>query len=373
MPENSCSTRKSNDEGFPDLHARVFLAAFLITSLLAITTAMGCHNFLVSRDVKMPLTPSVAFGAAMWLWWAAIALGMWGGAKRFPAMLTFTPRAVLTQALVGSLLCFGHLALIQGTLTAGFRWPVWKQAYASLNYLTVARFGAEWMAYALVYVTFSFAHLRTQREQDHTERLELQARLANAQLHALQAQLEPHFLFNTLNVLTSLVDLGRNREASVTLGHLETILRATLERDPIGKVALRDELLMVESYLEIQKIRFASRLRTHITSSPEVLRAMVPRFLLQPLVENAIKHGIGTLEEGGAVEATVTRMGNDVLLQVHNDASEDASKSGGYGIGHRNTRERLNVLYPSSHEFTIARTPGSYSVTIRIPFECEGQ
>ena len=128
------------------------------------------------------------------------------------------------------------------------------------------------------------------------------------------------FLFNTLNVLTSLVDLGRNREASVTLGHLETILRATLERDPIGKVALRDELLMVESYLEIQKIRFASRLRTHITSSPEVLRAMVPRFLLQPLVENAIKHGIGTLEEGGAVEATVTRMGNDVLLQVHNDA-----------------------------------------------------
>ena len=87
MPENSCSTRKSNDAGFPDLHARVFLAAFLLTSLLAITTAMGCHNFLVSRDVKMPLTPSIAFGAAMWLWWAAIALGMWGCAKRSPAML----------------------------------------------------------------------------------------------------------------------------------------------------------------------------------------------------------------------------------------------------------------------------------------------
>ncbi len=353
-----------------DLHGRVVLAISLLSSLLALTTAMGCHTFLVAHDTSMPLTPSVAFGAVMWLWWAAVASGMWACARRFPALLTFSKKTAIVQAVAGSVVCLAHLALLQATLEAGFHWPAWRQAYSALNYVSLARFGAEWMAYALVYISSSFVHLLSQRQRDHADRVELQAQLAQAQLHALQAQLEPHFLFNTLNVLTSLVDLGRNREASITLGHLETILRTTLRTEPSSKVALREEVDLVESYLEIQKLRFAHRLQTEIVSTPEALEAMVPRFLLQPLIENAVLHGIAPLEHGGRIAASISRIGDQILFKVQNDGAGDAASPRGHGIGLHNTRERLARIYPEAHVFTAgSRMDGGFEVTIQIPFE----
>src|SRR3984885_10090847 len=146
--------------------------------------------------------------------------------------------------------------------------------------------------------------------------VELQRQLSAAHLHALQMQLEPHFLFNTLNALTTLVELGRQKEAAEMLGHLNAILKSTLVRTTPEKVPLSQELEMVENYLAIEQVRFADRLRIEIKFDPGALDGLVPCFLFQPIVENAIRHGIANCESEGLVEASARRDGSMLLLQV---------------------------------------------------------
>src|SRR6202034_404315 len=141
-------------------------------------------------------------------------------------------------------------------------------------------------------------------QREAMKSLALQQQLSEAQLRALQMQLEPHFLFNTLNAITTLVELGRQREASEMLGHLNAILKSTLKRTTPEKVPLSQELEVVENYLAIEQVRFADRLRIEIKVDPSALDGLVPCFLLQPIVENAIRHGIAHCENDGVVEAS---------------------------------------------------------------------
>jgi sensor histidine kinase YesM len=184
-------------------------------------------------------------------------------------------------------------------------------------------------------------------------------------------QMEPHFLFNTLNALASLVAQGRNREASTTLEHIDTILRTTLQRRAPEKVPFAEELRVIESYLAIQQVRFAHRLQVKIEVSPEALEGLVPCFLLQPIVENAIQHGIAPLETGGLIETSVKRIGDTLWMQVRdNGCGLESSLNKGHGIGMQNTRERLAYFYPNTHEFSAVAPPaGGYEVTIQIPYE----
>jgi hypothetical protein len=171
-------------------------------------------------------------------------------------------------------------------------------------------------------------------------------------LMALQMQLEPHFLFNTLNAITSLVAQGRNAEAMKTLGHLHTILRATLQRKAPERVPFADELRVVESYLAIQQVRFAGRLQVEIDTAPDALDGLVPCFILRPLVENAIQHGIAPRATGGLVEARVKQVGDMLWMQVKdNGCGPGSSGTKGNGIGMKNTRERLAYFYPGAHQF----------------------
>jgi LytS/YehU family sensor histidine kinase len=184
-------------------------------------------------------------------------------------------------------------------------------------------------------------------------------------------QMEPHFLFNTLNAITSLVAQGRNPEAMKTLAHLNTILRMTLQRKAPEKVPFAEELQIVESYLAIQQVRFAGRLDIKIDVTPEALNGLVPCFLLQPLVENAIQHGIAPLEEGGLIETHVKRVGDMLWMEVRdNGCGSIGSDTKGHGIGMQNIRERLAYFYPDAHEFNaVAPQGGGYAVTIQIPYE----
>jgi len=354
------------------LHARGVLMVLAATAILAAMTANECHSHLASKDAGISATPSICFGLVMWLWWAAIAVGFWWWAHYRPAALRFSLQNLLLQLVLGSALGFVHLFLVQQTLRlAGNYWPAWHVAYSTLNYQTLPRFGIDLALYGFVFAISAVLNMQTEIQQSAVQKLELEKRLSVAQLRALQMQMEPHFLFNTLNAITTLVDLRRNEEASGTLAHLNTILRTTLQRRSPEKVPFVEELRVIESYLAIQQVRFAERLRVSIETTPEALDGLIPCFLLQPIVENAVQHGIAPMKAGGLVETQVKRVGDRLWMQVKdNGAGLGGASSKGHGIGIQNTRERLAHFYPGAHEF-VATSPegGGFEVTIQIPYE----
>ncbi len=211
----------------------------------------------------------------------------------------------MLHLLIGSIVCVIHLILLQATWHGGVYWNEWRLAYPNIDYFTLSSFGEDLVIYGFLFGFSGFLHTQTHRQLDALLKLELEKQLSEAQLKALQMQMEPHFLFNTLNSLASLVAQGRNREASKTLVHLDTILRTTLQRRAPEKVPFAEELRVIESYLAIQQVRFADRLEVKIDATPEALEGLVPCFLLQPIVENAIKHGIAPMEAGGLIETHV--------------------------------------------------------------------
>ena len=360
--------------GHANLHSRGAIAMLLVSVVLATISSYGCHIFLTANGVSIPLVPSpssIAYGLTKWLWWGVVAFGMWLIAQRASWFLKFSPVSILLQLLIGSAVCCAHLLVVQATWRGGLHWQTWVLTHPITDYITVSSFGEDLIIYGFLFGFSGFLHLQGHRQRDALLKLELEKQLSEAQLRALQMQMEPHFLFNTLNAITSLMAQGKNTEAMTTLSHLNTILRRTLERRSPEKVPFAEELRVIESYLAIQKVRFARRLEVRIDVAPEALTGLVPCFLLQPIVENAIQHGIAPMEDGGTVETEVKRVGERLWMQVRDNGcglSDSATK--GHGIGIQNTRERLAYFYPDSHAFLAeARAAGGYEVTIEIPYE----
>jgi ligand-binding sensor domain-containing protein len=200
----------------------------------------------------------------------------------------------------------------------------------------------------------------------------LQTELAAARLEALKAQLQPHFLFNTFNTILPLIYRDPD-SAAHTLVQLGDLLRASLEQDATRLVPLRSELDFLNKYLGIQMVRYRSRLTTAFDVEEEALDAAIPSLILQPLVENAIKHGISKHPGPGRIEIACRREGDFLYLRVWNTAGEelrDASqrKTGG-GIGLTNIRERLAVIYGDRFHFSSAREDEGFEVVIRLPLQ----
>ena len=198
----------------------------------------------------------------------------------------------------------------------------------------------------------------------------LQTELAAARLRALKAQLQPHFLFNTLNVILPLIYRDPDA-ASRTLVLLGDLLRASLERDATALVALSEELEFLHKYLEIQQARFAERLEIRFHVDEDVLDAPIPSLLLQPLAENAIKHGISKHRGAGVLEISCRRDGDFLALRVWNTAGDDAQGPAdhSHGIGLSNIRERLDLIYGENYRFSRESSPGGFEVLIRLPIQ----
>jgi two-component system, LytTR family, sensor kinase len=197
----------------------------------------------------------------------------------------------------------------------------------------------------------------------------LQGQLAQAQLQALRMQLNPHFLFNALNSISMLVRGSRNEEAVRMLAGLGDLLRGVLEEDRPSEVPLREELDFLRRYLAIEQIR-AGRLEVRVEVEPEAMEARVPNLILQPLVENAIRHGISRSRAAGLVEIGARRENGSLLLSVRDDgpglAPSDARRE---GVGLGNTRARLARMYGEKQALEVADAPGGGALaTIRLPF-----
>ncbi|HEX5237366.1 MAG TPA: histidine kinase [Sphingomicrobium sp.] len=203
------------------------------------------------------------------------------------------------------------------------------------------------------------------------ERLESQA--SSAQLAMLRYQLNPHFLFNTLNSISTLVLLKQTERANAMLARLSSFLRYTLVNEPTAKVTLAQEVETLKLYLEIEKMRFEDRLRPHFRIEPETIGARLPSLLLQPLIENAIKYAVTPAENGADIWLTAMREGQAVRIEVADNGNGEGAEiaaSPSTGVGLANIRDRLSQAYGAAHGFeTRQNDKGGFSVILEIPFE----
>jgi len=212
--------------------------------------------------------------------------------------------------------------------------------------------------------------LRDQSRQ--RESVELQAQLAEARLDALRMQVNPHFLFNTLNAISALVErdpAGVRR----MIARLSELLRHTIDRNRSDEVPLREELAFIRRYIEIMEIRFQGRLRVRMEIENEILDALVPDFILQPIVENALEHGVSRAAGAGEITIAARRDGDRVILTVRDNGPGISENVGSGGVGVANTRERIEHLYGDQGKLMLApAAEGGTIAEILIPFRAAG-
>jgi two-component sensor histidine kinase len=232
-------------------------------------------------------------------------------------------------------------------------------------------FGPDLLVYgAVIGICYAFDYYRKYREREF-QATRLEAQLAQAQLDSLRMQLHPHFLFNTLNGIVSLVRDNKNQAAVNMLVGLSDLLRHTLEHSSRQEVELREEINFIKLYLSIQEMRFSDRLRLEFDIDPATAKAMVPNLILQPLTENALRHGFGRSVESGVVGIRSAVEDRHLRLTVYDNGAglpDDWEMKGSAGIGLANTAARLQQLYDDNHVFDVRnRDGGGVEVMIMMP------
>ncbi len=235
-----------------------------------------------------------------------------------------------------------------------------------------------------IYFCWSFLYIgiKFYRAMQYSTEKELKATaLAHqAQLKMLRYQLNPHFLFNTLNAISTLILKKDNETANEMVARLSNFLRYSLDNDPLLKVTLDQEITTLKLYLCIEKVRFEERLLLNFTIDEAASKALIPSLILQPLVENSIKYAVAKSETAGTLSLNAKVFANELLIELKDDGPgvelidgelpQNPGKSRGVGIA--NTKQRLKELYEEKHSFTISNTkPSGLQVSIRLPYEVE--
>lgn len=298
------------------------------------------------------------------IFWLAAKYGMEGvsSSKRF---LLFGAAAIAVIVLVSAPGTFVRMQYLRPPLfRGGHQWHM-----RSLPFYFVA-FNALVVYFGVLAAGFARAYsLRYRSREAHNIVLERQ--LAEARLDALQRQLDPHFLFNTLNAVASLVERDP-RGVRKMISRLGGLLRFSLEGAKTPEITLEKELALLQQYLDIMQVRFQGRLEVITNTDPRVMQALVPTLVLQPLVENAIKHGIEPQRDGGHLTIETKLDGDSVVLRVTDDGpglASDAPRTMGGGVGLNNTRARLQQLYGDRQHFVLSAGDSRGAVAeVKIPF-----
>ncbi len=333
------------------------------TGYLALRIASGIANG-VGLPVVIQVLVSAATGYSMTLVMAAIyrwlirksPLAIWTGsvATVTVAVAAFSVIDAWVYTMVNEGRNVVQFDLFLGSATLNtLLLGAWTALYYSINFFLIA-------------------------ERQTLQLLKLEATASSAQLAMLRYQLNPHFLFNTLNSISTLVLLKQNDRANAMLGRLASFLRYTLVNEPEAQVTLEQEIETLKLYLDIEKMRFEERLQTRFDIDPRVAKARLPSLLLQPLVENAVKYAVTPQEEGAEIAVAARLTGDRVQITVSdsgpglNDATVRPSYSTGVGIA--NIRDRLMQAYGPDHRFDSGNAPGGgFVVTVEIPMVVEAQ
>ncbi|HET9625972.1 MAG TPA: sensor histidine kinase [Kofleriaceae bacterium] len=335
--------------------------------ITAIWTAVQLVNALtiyirsLSGELHMTSNWALILGMGVPFWVAVTPPVLWLS-RRFPVERRTWRRALVVHggALIGVLALDGALGVAMAPYTRlpamTFWQEMWRYAFVDFFFyvgvLAVEHAGRYYQLYLDRRVRAS----------------ELEAQVSRAQLQALQMQIRPHFLFNALNTISGLVRTDNKAAATTMLAGLGDLLRMLLRSDGAQEVAVRQELDLIERYLQIEQVRFGDRLAVEICVEPGVEDALVPNLILQPLVENAVRHGIGA--GAGRVAIAVARADHHLRMTVTDsgDGSSGERECGlGSGIGLSNTRARLERMYAGGHRFELAQSAAGTSAVIEIP------
>ena len=301
-------------------------------------------------------------------------------------MLSFPLRAMFhrlwskppLQILLGSILVCYVLALAWVFIENQLYWDWVKHGYIPKDWIDhfSGVMGSFYvlMCWSGLYFGIKYYH----QLQAQTERtLKATAAAHQAQLKMLRYQLNPHFLFNTLNAISTLILDRRNDTANLAVTRLSDFLRYSLDSDPMKRVTLRQELEALDLYLEIEMVRFGDRLRVEREVEAGALDALVPSLILQPLIENAIKYAVTPSEDGGTIRIGARTHHGQLMITIADDGPglENGPPKGvknGSGVGLKNTRERLKQLYGEAQALTLApASPHGLIIAINIPMETE--
>ena len=343
-------------------------AVFCASTLLP--TYLSFQAWVISPDFRGPLFARkmwLLYLLTFWLWTAATPLVVWVG-RRFP--LGSQPRLrrwainlVAAQVIVGGLLLIGgviryYLVYVPGPKTLGQMLPLWFIQSSAEFYLLYV---------ILLLGTYAVDYFGKLRERE-LRTAQLESRLQEAKLAALRAQLNPHFLFNALNSVSAL--MYRDVDAAdAMLARIGELLRLTLAADGSQEVRLSEELELLERYLDIERIRFADRLAITVDVPESALGARVPPFSLQPLVENAIRHGVSRRPLGGQVVVSARQVADRLQLRVTDDGPGLGPEMVREGIGLRNTRDRLQQLYGNAQQLAFSKPEaGGLEVMVELPW-----
>src|SRR6476646_10742431 len=291
-------------------------------------------------------------------------------------MASLYRRLIKVKPIWTLVLSLATVALAAGTFSVIETWSVATFLKPQFKPVGVEYFGAILLDFALLtawtalYYGINYFLLL---EDEIRQRELLEGQASTAQLAMLRYQLNPHFLFNTLNAISTLVLLKQTERANAMLARLSSFLRYTLANEPTAKVTLAQEVETLKLYLEIEKMRFEERLRPHFRIEPDTIGARLPSLLLQPLIENAIKYAVTPAEDGADIWIGASREGQAVRIEV----ADNGDGSGGElaaslstGVGLANIRDRLSQAYGAAHRFeTKQNDKGGFSVILEIPYE----
>jgi len=344
------------------------IVIFASWSLFAALMALQEHY--TAQVIGKPMTWAYTFRAEFtyaYLWAFLTPCIMWL-AKRFPVdQRGWYRRAPLHVAACIAIVTVHRSAYILLVPVHSPQWQVhdlnsWlRSVMVSLDYGV--------LLYGIVLLIHRAVEYYARYQEGRVRASRLETRLAQAQLNALKMQLHPHFLFNTLHSISSLVNEDPEA-AEAMIARFSELLRLSLENTGAEEVPLSQEVEFIERYLEIEQIRFEDRLHIHFDIDPQTLDARVPNLILQPLVENAIRHGIAE-NSGGRVEVRSRLVEGKLLLQVLDDGAGLAGKClKRPGLGLSNTRARLDAIYGKEHDFVLRdASNGGAEAAIRIPFQ----
>jgi two-component system, LytTR family, sensor kinase len=357
-----------------DGHVRIRpLLIFGVATVLTFFSASQAYYFVATFGQKAaPFAVLFVLNLGYWYSWAALAPGIIWLSRRFPldkqSWHVSLPAHVVGVFVATTL----HIGMAVSTRLAthsaiGQSTDSWRLEAQRMFFLN---FDWEMMTY---WAIVGLSHALSYHREAQTRALrasQLETRLVEAQLQSLQRQLQPHFLFNTLNTISAL--MHRDVEAAdAMIARLSDLLRISLQMVGVQEVTLKEELDFLSKYLEIEQTRFRDRLTVVFEVAPDTLDALVPNLILQPLVENAIKHGIGPRPAPGTVMVRARRVGTTLELAVQdNGVGLSAARLSDFnrGIGLSNTRSRLDHLYGSTHRFEFRQpAEGGLLVLIAIP------
>lgn len=303
---------------------------------------------------------------------------LWLG-RRFPIERRNWPRRLALHLLLSIVFSFTQLAWEAAIFPSLGIFPAFMKGFVGTFFVVfmLGFHGNITTYFTLLGMQYGWRYYRKYQEREREAlRLELDAselrtQLMRAQLSALKMQLQPHFLFNTLNAIMVLVRQQKGRQAEETLARLSDLLRCVLEDVEAQEVPLRRELEYLQLYLSIEQVRFQDRLRVEISADPAILEAAVPHMGLQPIVENAIRHGIGRSSAAGRIQISAAHVEGKVVVTVQDDGPglPAAGLVQGRGIGLSNTRARLHQLYGDAAQLTVENAePGGAIVTMVLPY-----